>query len=147
MSRRGRASDVRFYFDADILGVAKIVCALRADCTYPGDPGAQIKHLNRPACSITTTKTLDVDWIPAVTQQGLLIVTRDTAIQSHRAEIAAVRENGARMVAMTGADAIDNWHQLETLMTQWRRIEQLLDHSGPFIYALTRRSLRPISLA
>lgn len=146
MSRRGRASQVRFYFDADILGVAKIVCAMRADCTYPGDPGAKIKNVNRPACTITAPATPDVAWIPEVTRQGMLIITRDAAIQSHRAEIAAVRDNGARMVAMTGADAVDNWHQLETLLTQWRRMEALLQNAGPFIYALTRTSLRSIKL-
>ena len=147
MSRSGRLSDVRYYFDADILGVAKIICALRADCTYPGDPGGRVKNLTRPACVITTTATPDVDWIPAITRQGLLILTRDAAIQSHRAEIAAVRESGARMVARTGADASDNWHQLETLMTQWRRIEPLLGLPGPFIYSLTRTTLRQIDLS
>ena len=45
-----RAATVRFYFDADVLGVAKVVAALRYDATYPGDPGATINKRIRPAC-------------------------------------------------------------------------------------------------
>jgi hypothetical protein len=30
---------VRFYFDADVLGLAKVMVMLRSDMTYPGDPG------------------------------------------------------------------------------------------------------------
>ena len=34
-----RAAQVRFYVDADILGLGKILGGLRNDITYPGDPG------------------------------------------------------------------------------------------------------------
>ena len=30
---------VRFYFDADVLGLAKLLVRVRNDMTYPGDPG------------------------------------------------------------------------------------------------------------
>lgn len=36
-----RPAVVRFYFDADVLGLAHTICRLRNDCTYPGDPGAR----------------------------------------------------------------------------------------------------------
>ena len=55
---------VRFYVDADIRGVAKILGALRSDTTYPGDPGAVIKRRIRPACPITEVDTDDDVWIP-----------------------------------------------------------------------------------
>jgi hypothetical protein len=32
-----RPAQVRFYVDADLLGLAKILCAIRSDFTYPGD--------------------------------------------------------------------------------------------------------------
>lgn len=60
----------------------------------------------------------DPIWIPQVTGLGRLIVTRDSRIQEHRAEIGAVRDNGARMVALGGRDAIGTWAQLEVLMSQ-----------------------------
>lgn len=33
-----RPADVRFYVDADVLGLAKLLVRLRSDVTYPGDP-------------------------------------------------------------------------------------------------------------
>ena len=56
----------------------------------------------------------------------------------------AVVEHGARMVALASGDAKDSWHQLETLMTQWRKIEALLDEPGPYIYTVARTSIRRV---
>ena len=42
-------SVVRFYIDADILGLAKVLAELRNDITYPGDPGTVIYKRRRPA--------------------------------------------------------------------------------------------------
>jgi hypothetical protein len=93
-----RAATVRFYVDADIRGLGIIIGALRNDVTYPGDPGALIHKRQRPPCPITSTGLLDVDWIPQVAARAWLIVTRDNAIIENRNEIAAVRENNAKMV-------------------------------------------------
>lgn len=49
---------VRFYVDADTLGLAHVMVALRWDVTYPGDPGGTVKRHPRPPCPITAT---DVD--------------------------------------------------------------------------------------
>jgi hypothetical protein len=137
---------VRFYFDADVLGLAKALAALRPDITYPGDPGGIVHKRERPACPITRPATLDRDWIPEVARHGWLIVTRDSHIQDRRAELAAVRDHGARMVALAGKEATSTWLQLEVLMTQWRRIEALLDEPGPFIYTATRTSMKAVPL-
>jgi hypothetical protein len=85
-----RPATIRVYFDADVLGVAKVVAALRYDVTYPGDPGATINKRSRPACPVTTPAAKDDVWIPEVAQHGWLIITRDRHIQDHPAEIAAV---------------------------------------------------------
>jgi len=42
VTRPGKPATVRFYFDANILGLAKIFVQVRADATYPGDPGSAI---------------------------------------------------------------------------------------------------------
>jgi hypothetical protein len=136
-----RPAAVRFYIDADILGLGKLLGALRSDVTYPGDPGTTLHKRTRPACIITTPRTKDTVWIPVVSQQGLLIVTRDSKIQQHRAEIAAIVENRGRMVALSSPDAATVWGQLEVFMTQWHRVEELTELSGPFIYTATRTSL------
>lgn len=141
-----RPATVRFYFDADVLGVAKLVAGLRYDVTYPGDPGATIHRRIRPACPITTPAVKDEIWIPEVARRGWLIVTRDRHIQDHPAEIAAVRDNGAKMVALSAADAGSVWNQLEVVMMNWRRLEDLASQEGPFIWRATRSGLAKVKL-
>jgi hypothetical protein len=141
-----RAARVRIYIDADIRGLGKIIGDLRNDVTYPGDPGAVIHKRLRPPCPITSQAMLDLDWIPEVAGRGWLIVTRDSRISQHRSEIAAVRENNAKMVALNQEDAKTKWGQLEIFMTQWRRIEALIDEPGPLIVRASRTTMTPISL-
>ena len=43
MSKRARPARVRYYIDADLLGLAKILVQIRTDVTYPGDPGGPVK--------------------------------------------------------------------------------------------------------
>ena len=133
-----KPATVRFYFDADILGLGKLIAGLRNDCTYPGDPGGVVRRRQRPACSITTPATDDLVWIPQVTAARMLIITRDSAIQRRVAELNTVRDSGARMVALSGAEAVGTWAQLEVVMSQWRRIEALLAVPGPFVYSVSR---------
>jgi hypothetical protein len=142
-----REAEVRYYIDADILGLAKILCPLRNDMTYPGDPGATIHKRHRPACLITAPKTPDTEWVPIVAAQGWLILTRDHNIRENPAERRAVRENGARMVALAGEDAGNKWGQLELVMHWWRRIEALADEPGPFIYLASRSRMRLLDLS
>jgi PIN like domain len=141
-----RPAEVRFYFDADVLGLAKVVARLRNDATYPGDPGASIHRRVRPPCLITDPATPDRLWIPDVARQGWLIITRDSRIQDHRAEVSAVREHGAKMVALTGKDARSTWEQLEVFMRQWRGIDDLVDLAGPFIWRATRSGMSRVLL-
>jgi len=75
-----------------------------------------------------------------------LIITRDSRIQDHRAEVAAVKDHGAKMVALAGKEALGRWQQLEVLLCQWRAIEPLATKPGPFIFSATRTSLRSIPL-
>jgi hypothetical protein len=125
---------VRFYLDADVLGLAKILVQLRNDVTYPGDPGGVVHKRRRAACPVARADVIDTVWIPEVTTRGWLIITRDSNIAVNRAEIQAVRDSGARMVALTGKEAIGTWEQLEVLMSQWRPIKALLHTSGPFVF-------------
>ncbi len=143
---RAKPAVVRFYFDADVLGLAHVVAALRSDATFPGDPGAVIKRRERPASPIADPAIEDDIWIPRVASLGYLIITRDSRIQQHRAEIAAVKTNNARMVALSGDEARGTWQQLEVLMRNWRALEDLTGRAGPFIYTATRSRLRAVDL-
>jgi hypothetical protein len=141
-----RPAVVRFYLDADVRpGTRRRLNTQRR--AYPGDPGAVIKRRERPACPITDPATADDVWIPEVSSRGWLIITRDSRIQQHPAEIAAVKANGARMVALAGDEARGTWQQLEVLMRHWRALEALATRPGPFIYAATRSALRAVDLA
>jgi hypothetical protein len=106
-----KPATVRFYFDADVLGLAKKVAELRSDVTYPGDAGGIVHRRRRPPCPVTSTTTLDTVWIAEVARRGWLIITRDSRIQHHRAELAAVRAHDARMVALAGDEAVGTWNQ------------------------------------
>lgn len=135
---------VRFYVDADILGMAETLARLRHDITYPGDPGAVIHKRQRSPCRIDPS-ALDVQWLPVVATSGWLIITRDANIQRHRAEIDAVRKHGAKMVALASPDARTTWGQLEVVMTQWRAIERLAEQPGPFVYSAYRTNLTKVA--
>jgi len=85
-------------------------------------------------------------WIAQVASLGWLIITRDSRIASKRAELAAVRDSGARMVALSGPETVGTWSQLEVLCCQRRAIERQFEEPGPFIYSATRTALRAVSL-
>jgi hypothetical protein len=102
---RHRPATVRFYFDADVLGLAKVMVKLRSDVTYPGDPGGVVHRRERLPCSITSPATPDEIWIPETARQGWLIITRDSRIQHHQAELDAVRNSGARMITLASDEA------------------------------------------
>jgi len=143
MTKPAKPAIVRYYVDADVLGLAKILAQIRPDVTYPGDPGGPVKGGRvRGQCPITDTSTEDKIWIPETARQGWLIITRDRRIQEHRAEIEAVRSSGARMVNLASDEAVNTFMQLEVLMCQWRRVEAMLEEKGPFIYSLARTSCR-----
>lgn len=139
---------VRFYIDADTLGLAKILATIRPDVTFPGDPGGTVHKRSRPACSIHP-KTKDIVWLPEVAKAGWLIITRDQRIRQKRAELAAVKEHRAKVVAIVSGDATEKmstFAQLEILMINWRRVEELADLPGPFAYAISRSAFTKLDL-
>lgn len=143
---RPRPDVVRFYVDADVLGLGKTLAVLRTDVTYPGDPGATIRKRVRPACPVAGPHVQDTDWIPVVADAGWLIITRDRRIQDHHLEVAAVRDSGAKMVNLTADTASTTWGQLEVVMRHWRTMEKLQRQPGPFIYRASLAKLNEIDL-
>lgn len=143
---RVRPAEVRYYIDADILGLAHVLAKVRIDVTFPGDLGDTFHKKERPPCPIGEPSVKDTEWIPEVADRGWLIITRDGNIRAHRQEIALVRQHRARMVALSTEHARGTFSQLEIVMCQWRQIERLADEPGPFIYVATRTALRPVSL-
>jgi hypothetical protein len=133
---------IRFYVDADLLGVAKVLVGVRADVTHPGDPGGMgLDGLPRAACPIAPGAK-DAIWIPKVAALGWVIITRDRHVQSRPAERRAIVDHGARVITLDARHALNKWSQLEIIVTQWRAIEALADHPGPWIYTVARTSRR-----
>jgi hypothetical protein len=124
-----------------MLGLGKLLASLRPDVTYPGDLGAVVHRRARPPCAVSSPRAKDTEWIPIVSRQGLLVLTRDRHIQQHAAELEAVKAVNGWMVARSSTDAGTTWGQLEVVITQWRQIEALLDVAGPFVYSVSRTVL------
>ncbi|MFD2419366.1 PIN-like domain-containing protein [Amycolatopsis pigmentata] len=145
MTPHAKSATIRFSIDADLLGLARILAELRSDVTFPGDRGGIVFKKCRPPYPIQRG-ALDVEWLPEAARRQWLIITRDRNIQQHRREIAAVRESGARMIALVGADARTKFDQLEVVMCRWRDIEKCLGEPGPFTYQASRTRLTPVDL-
>jgi hypothetical protein len=133
---------VRFYIDADLLGLAKVLIAVRSDVTYPGDPGGTgTEGIARPPCPIPK-EAKDVDWVPQVAALGWVVITRDRHIRHRPAERAALTGSKARHITLDARKQLDRWGQLEIVVTQWRAIEQLAETPGPWVYSASRTTLR-----
>ena len=133
----------RWYFDADTIGLGKLVAPARRDVTWPGDTGERAKErLRQEPSPIASADTADELWIPRVTSFGMAIVTRDKHIQSRTSEIDAVISSGARMFAITSAENLNRFGLLEVFMSRWRDIEEAAAGPGPYVYAVTRSQIR-----
>jgi hypothetical protein len=137
----------RWYVDADTLGLGHILARARPDVTYCGDSGKRKKsRLYLPPCIIQDTEDDDDKWIPAVTEEGLAIITRDKRIQTRTNEKNTVLASGARVFAVTSKAQLDNWGLLEIVVTRWRDLELAAEEPGPYIYAVTRTAISKIVL-
>ncbi len=147
------ASPVRFYLDADTLGLAHVLVTIRGDVTYPGDPGGKYKRLVRPACPITRPKTPDSEWLPVVAQHGWLVITRDQNLRNKTVEMESILRHGAKVVTIVNArrykgvepPKLDVFRQLRILLTHWDDVEGLLDVPGPFIYDVSPTGIHKIA--
>ena len=131
---------IQFYVDADVLGLglAKVLIQVRPDVTYPGDPGGiGCDGFLRPACP-TSPGDKDADWIPIVAKAGWVIITRDRRMLNRPAEREAIIESGAKVVRFDARHELTKWLQLEIAVTQWRRIQELAELPGPWIYRASR---------
>jgi len=124
---------IRFYLDADVLPLARVLAPLRDDVAYPGHPAA-------------TAVDGDDAMLAAAAKRGWLVITRDAHVEDHRGWLGAVAEHRAKLVVLAGREARGTWGQLEIVLTQWRAIEALAEEDGPFIRAATRSGLRAVPL-
>lgn len=91
---------VRFYIDADLIGVAKVLVQVRSDVTYAGDPGGVGPDKRQRAACPILPGTTDHLWIPEAAGRGWVVISRDRHIKSRPAEKEAIIENAARFVTL-----------------------------------------------
>ncbi len=136
---------IQFYFDADLVGVAKLLVQVRADVTYAGDPGGIGPDKRQRPPSPVAPATPDDIWIPMVAREGWVVFSRDRHIQHRPAEKQAVLNNAARLITLDARSVqLTKWLELEIVVCQWRAIEGIAALSGPWIYTATRSSLRKV---
>jgi PIN like domain len=75
----------------------------------------------------------DVEWIEEVTEQGLVILTKDKRIRRREAEKEAVIRSGAKMFCLKSGK-LTGQEMAERFVQQRHRIIQRCQKDGPFIY-------------
>jgi hypothetical protein len=85
----------------------------------------------------------DANWIPAVTERGFAILSKDGFRYAH--ERLAIAECGARVFMIPNA-SLRAEHLVERFLVQREEIWARTRDAGPFLYAVHPTSLQPITL-
>jgi hypothetical protein len=75
-----------------------------------------------------------------------VVITRDRHIRSRPAELNAVKEHRAKIVTLDARRTLNTWDALEIVVSQWRKLEDLADLPGPWMYVASRGGCRGIQL-
>lgn len=134
-----------WYFDEDVIGVAKVLTSAKLAVTWPGDsgerPSARLCQVPSP---VLDAGRPDEEWIPRVARAGLPIVTRDRHILTRTVEVDAVIAAGARMFTITSAGAQSLWEQVQVIAAQWGHMQRRREQAGPYIDGITLTAARQL---
>ena len=134
------AGHLRYFFDENTLGIGKIMAIARRDCVHTG---------HALIASLANYGDQDVDWIPGVTTQGLVVVSRDRRIRTRPAELQKFKECGARGMWFAGKKNLSNWDYLLLVARRWSDVEAFVDShpTGPWALAINANTVEEIPLA
>lgn len=129
---------LRFYVDESALGLGKALAIARTDTIHVG-------HALVPKCPVGT---LDVDWMPAIADRGLIAIGRDRRMRTRPAEIQLIKETGLRVFRIGGKRDETTWGRLTWLVRRWDDIEEVVSTRGPgpWWYVITERAVRELLL-
>ncbi len=122
------ANLVRFYVDESAAGLGLALTAARKDTIHVGHP--LIPECRRGA--------LDTEWIPAVAQRNLVVITRDKRLRTKPIEILTLWNHGLRVFNIGGKKDLPTWEWLVRVVRHWPRMEEIITErpAGPWIYML-----------
>jgi hypothetical protein len=116
---------VRYFFDRNIpKAVVKALSRVRNDVQGHDSMFAQ--------------DTLDEEWLPQVTELGMVVVTRDKSMALYPAGREALASSGAVVVCNADGGGFTTWDFFELLIKRWSKIEEIAASSEPGVYFYTR---------
>ncbi|WP_432879259.1 hypothetical protein ACQPYH_32650 [Kribbella sp. CA-245084] len=111
-----------YFTDENTLGLGKLLRRSgRDDIVYPGHEDLTEVPLG----------TLDVDWMPIVAKNGLVVVTRDRRIRTRPVELRAYTELGIRSVWIGAKQDLGPHDQLELFLKHEPRLRREITKRGP----------------
>jgi PIN like domain len=128
--------DVRFFVDADLLGVGKALAVVRKDVVHPGHRRSPEIHPQTP----------DSMWLPIVGDAGWIAISRNKRIRYNPVENRLLHQHGVRAIFLTGGRNMTSWDRLVLIVRHWEAIEASVDIPGPWVKALTRTGLAELRM-
>jgi hypothetical protein len=131
-------NQLRFFVDETSLGLGKALAIARKDVVHTGHPLVPEAPLG----------ALDTEWIPAIAQLSLAVISRDRHIRSKPAELALLRDSGLRVFWIAGKRDLGTWNALSRLVRRWEDIEAIVQTrgGGPWFMSVNERSVVEIAL-
>lgn len=131
-----RLTDVRFFVDENLLGLAKALAVARPDVVHPGHP--LVPEL--------TPGTVDTVWIPRVAELDLVVIGRDKRLRTNPAEIEILRASGLRAFRLASRRNLTTWGYLERIVRRWAEIEEIVASRGPgpWFYSIVESGINEV---
>jgi hypothetical protein len=120
----------RIFFDASVIGAAKVMAATDPRITYPGHHAWPFDQ-----------DEADEIWLPHVGGHGWLTITRDRKMRYRTAERTALSQHLVRAVNIATKSNLNVQATVDLLQANWEAIEETLARP-PAFYHLTTVGLR-----
>jgi hypothetical protein len=128
-----------YFTDENAMGLGKLLHrAGREDVVYPG----------HEALAEVPRGTPDLEWMPAVADRGLVVLTRDRRIRTRPAELRVYLEHGLRSVWLGAKQDLGPEEQLALFLKHEARLQRevIKRGPGPWALAMSPTGLRPLTL-
>jgi PIN like domain len=128
-----------YFTDENALGLGKLLRrGGREDILYPG-------HEELPEVPLGS---LDLEWMPVISDRNLVVLTRDRRIRSRPAELRAYWELGIRSVWIGAKQDLGPRDQVDLFLKHETRLQReiIKRGRGPWALAMSTSGIRPLKL-